>query len=41
VTGWLVDVTGTYASAFALAAGLNMFAALVWLLFAAARPVVD
>ncbi len=40
-TGWLVDVTGTYGSAFALAAGLCVFAALVWLLYATARPVVS
>ena len=41
VTGWLVDVTGSYASAFALAAGMNVFGAITWLLFATARPVVD
>jgi len=39
-TGWLVDVTGTYASAFALAATLCVFGAVVWLLFATARPVI-
>ncbi len=41
VTGWLVDITGTYVSAFALAAGLCVFGAVIWLLYATARPVVD
>lgn len=41
VTGWLVDVTGTYVSAFVLAAALCVFGAIVWLLFATARPVID
>jgi len=41
ITGWLVDVTGTYVSAFAIAAGLNIFGAIVWLLFASSKPVVD
>jgi len=41
VTGWLVDLTGTYASAFALAAGVNIFGAVVWLAFATGEKVVD
>ncbi len=41
VTGWLVDVTGTYVSAFALAAALCVFGAVIWLLYATARPVVN
>ena len=41
ITGWLVDTTGTYTSAFALCAVLNFFGALVWLLFASAKRVVD
>ena len=40
VTGWLVDVSGSYAPAFLLAAGLYLFGAVVWLLFAAAEPVL-
>jgi len=40
VTGWLVDVTGTYVSAFALAAALCVFAAVVWLTYATTRPVI-
>ena len=40
VTGWLVDVTGTFTAAFVLAACVNVFGALVWLFFATARPVV-
>jgi ACS family sodium-dependent inorganic phosphate cotransporter len=41
VTGWLVDTTGTYASAFALAAGLSVFGAVIWLLFATTQPVIE
>jgi len=41
VTGWLVDVTGTYVSAFVLAAALCVFGAVVWLLFASTRPVIS
>jgi len=41
ITGWLVDVTGTYASAFALAAAINICGALVWLAFSSAKPVVE
>ncbi|MBA2686202.1 MAG: MFS transporter [Gemmatimonadaceae bacterium] len=41
VTGWLVDVTGTYAAAFALAAALSLAGAIVFGLFFDARPVVD
>ncbi len=41
ITGWLVDATGTYAAAFALCAGVNIFGAVVWLLFATAERVVD
>jgi len=41
LTGALVDATGTYAAAFALAAGINIFGALVWLLFATGERVID
>jgi len=41
LTGWLVDTSGNYASAFALAAGLNIFGALVWLAFATGKRIVD
>jgi len=41
VTGWLVDVTGTYVSAFVLAAVINVFGAIVWLLFGSSRRLVD
>lgn len=41
VTGWLVDVTGTYDAAFMLAAGLNVSGAIVWLLWATSERVVD
>ncbi len=41
VTGWLVDTTGSYTSAFVLAAAVNIFGAMVWLLFGTAKKVVD
>jgi ACS family sodium-dependent inorganic phosphate cotransporter len=41
ITGWLVDVTGTYSAAFALAAGINIFGAIVWLAFASGERVID
>lgn len=41
VTGWLVDVTGTYASAFALAAGINVIGALVWLRYATGERLLE
>ncbi len=41
ITGWLVDTTGSYSSAFALCAGINLFGAVVWFLFASAKRVID
>jgi MFS transporter, ACS family, solute carrier family 17 (sodium-dependent inorganic phosphate cotransporter), other len=41
VTGWLVDVTGTYTTAFVLAAAVNVFGAMVWLAYATTQPVVE
>ena len=40
-TGWLVDVSGTYTSAFVLTAAINLVGALVWLLFSSGQQVVD
>jgi cyanate permease len=41
VTGWLVDVTGTYSAAFVLAAIVSAGAALIFGLLFDARPLVD
>ena len=41
ITGWLVDVSGTYTTAFALAAAVNLVGAFVWLFFGTARRVID
>jgi ACS family sodium-dependent inorganic phosphate cotransporter len=41
VTGWLVDVTGTYSAAFALAAGISVVGAIVFGMMFEARPVVE
>jgi MFS transporter, ACS family, solute carrier family 17 (sodium-dependent inorganic phosphate cotransporter), other len=41
VTGWLVDVTGTYTAAFILAAAINFVGAAVWLACGTAKKVID
>jgi len=41
ITGWLVDASGSYTTAFVLAAGINLFGAVVWLLFGTAKRVID
>ena len=41
VTGWLVDMSGTFSAPFLIAAGINLFGAVVWLGFGTADRVVD
>ena len=41
VTGWLIDITGTYSAAFVLTATVSAVGALTFGLFADARPIVD
>ena len=41
VTGWLVDVTGTYSAAFALAAIVSAAGALIFGLLFDAHPIID
>ncbi|MGI9228283.1 MAG: MFS transporter [Gammaproteobacteria bacterium] len=41
ITGWLVDITGTYVAAFALAAVVHIIGMLVWLLFGTSKQVID
>jgi len=41
ITGWLVDVTGTYNSAFVLTAAVSGVGALVYALFFNARPLLE
>ncbi len=41
ITGWLVETSGTYASAFALAAGINLAGAIVWLVFSTGEKVIE
>jgi ACS family sodium-dependent inorganic phosphate cotransporter len=41
VTGWLIDVTGTYSAAFVLTAIVSAVGALLFGFFANARPIVD
>ena len=39
ITGWLVDVTGTYSAAFVLTASVGAIGAIVYALFFSARPL--
>ena len=41
VTGWLVDITGTYTAAFLLTATVSVAGALVFAFLFDARPIVD
>lgn len=41
VTGWLLDVTGTYTAAFVLTAGISVLSATVFGLFFSARPLIE
>lgn len=40
-TGWIIAASGSYDSVFLLAAGLNIFGAIVWVLFCSAEPITD
>jgi ACS family sodium-dependent inorganic phosphate cotransporter len=40
LTGWLVQTTGTYTSAFLMAVAVNLFGAVIWLLFAQGRRIL-
>ncbi|MEC9248528.1 MAG: ACS family MFS transporter [Pseudomonadota bacterium] len=41
VTGWIVETTGSYASAFALCAAINFTGAIIWFFFAKAEELID
>jgi ACS family sodium-dependent inorganic phosphate cotransporter len=41
VTGWLLDLTGTYSAAFILTAGVSLVSAMVFGLFFNARPLIE
>lgn len=41
LTGMLVDWTGGYTATFLVAAGINVFGAIVWLLFATGEPILE
>jgi ACS family sodium-dependent inorganic phosphate cotransporter len=41
ITGWLIDVTGTYTAAFALAAGISVVATLAFVVFGRGRPLLQ
>ena len=40
ITGWLIDVTGTYTAGFALAAGISVAATLTFMAFGRGQPIV-
>ncbi len=41
ITGWLIDVSGTYTAAFALAAGVSLAATLLFAWFGRGRPIAQ
>ena len=41
LTGYLLDVTGSWGLVFAIAAGIYLFGLLVWLLFATGERVFE
>ena len=41
LTGWLVDATGDYGSAFFLCASVNIFGAVVWFIWSTAEKIID
>ena len=41
LTGFLIDVTGTYNSVFLMVAGVNVVGAVIWALFASGERLVD
>ena len=41
VTGWLVETTGSFSSAFILCAIINVIGAIVWILFSTAERIID
>ena len=41
LTGWLVDTTGSYDSVFLMVAAINVVGAVIWLLFATGKRLVD
>ncbi|MEY2920968.1 MAG: hypothetical protein RL261_2273, partial [Pseudomonadota bacterium] len=41
ITGWLIDVTGTYTAAFALAAGISVVATLAFVVFGRGCPLLQ
>lgn len=41
LTGFLIDVTGTYNSVFVMVAGVNIAGAVIWALFSSGERLVD
>ena len=41
LTGWLVDATGDYGSAFFLCASVKIFGAVVWFIWSTAEKIID
>lgn len=40
-TGWLLDLTGSYNATFAVAAGVNLFGAIIWVIWGTGERVID
>jgi ACS family sodium-dependent inorganic phosphate cotransporter len=41
LTGWLIETTGSYASAFIVTAGVCLFGLVVWLVFSTGEKIID
>ncbi len=41
ITGWLIDTTGTYDTAFVVAAAINVVGAITWAIWASGERVID
>ena len=41
VTGWVIDLTGSFSGAFQLAAAVNIIGALVWLMWSTGKKIID
>lgn len=41
ITGWLIDMTGSFSSAFQLAAAVNVVGAIIWAIWSTGKKVID
>jgi ACS family sodium-dependent inorganic phosphate cotransporter len=41
IAGWLVDLTGGYSATFALAAGVSVAGALIYMIYGSDQPLIE